>query len=185
MLLHADRLVQLVCIDPLCYNYTGNFIGAYVRGKTREEALQKFSAEIEQYCHWIGLYLEKSQCSVAIIQKKRSDLQICDADSDVIFDSEIGPLTIEEYKNLRSLALKSAMDFETLYRSVPIKNKSIVSPRKTFYGMVPITADEMYIHTKNVNNYYFGEIHVPAKNEPDIYTCRLHAFEKLEEQTGY
>ena len=165
--------------------YSSNFIGAYVRGKTQEEALKKFPAEVEQYCHWLGLCVGSSQCSVAIVQKKQSNLQICDADSDVLFDSEIAPLTMDEYNKLRALALKSAMDFETLYRSIPVKNQSVVSPRKTFYGMVPITADEMYIHTKNVNNYYFREIHVPAENEPDIYTCRLRAFEKLEEQPDF
>lgn len=165
--------------------YLSNFIGAYVRGKTREEALRKVSAEIEQYCNWLGICVDSSQCSVAIIQEKQSDLQICDADSDVLFDSEIAPLSMEEYNKLRALALKSAMDFESLYRSIPIKNKSVVPSRKTFYGMVPTTADEMYIHTKNVNDYYFGEIHVPAENEPDIYTCRLHAFEKLEEQPAF
>lgn len=165
--------------------YSSNFIGAYVRGKTQEEALQKFSSEIVQYCRWLGTYIEDGECSVSIVQKKQSDLQICDADSDVLFESEIAPLTMEEYKKLYTLAMKSAMDFETLYRSIPIKDKSTVPPRKTFYGIIPTTAEEMYEHTKNVNNYYFGEIQISTENEPDIYTCRLRAFEKLEEQPDF
>ncbi|KAB2837721.1 MAG: hypothetical protein F9K45_12325 [Melioribacteraceae bacterium] len=165
--------------------YSSNYIGAYVRGKTREEALRKFPFEIAQYCRWLGTPSEDKECTISVIQEKQSNLQICDADSDVLFESEIAPLTMEEYKKLYALAMKSAMDFETLYRSVPIKDKSAVPPRKTFYGMIPTTAQEMYDHTKNVNNYYFGEIHIPAENEPDIYTCRLRAFGKLEEQPDF
>ena len=35
--------------------YAENFPGAYVRGRTREEALNKFPAEITQYCRWAAL----------------------------------------------------------------------------------------------------------------------------------
>lgn len=52
--------------------------------------------------------------------------------------------------------------------------------RKTFYGDVPCTAEEMYLHTKNVNNYYFGEIGIEADNEGTIYECRKRGFECLE-----
>lgn len=58
-------------------------------------------------------------------------------------------------------------------------------PRKTFYGDVPLTAGEMYEHTKNVNAYYFGEIEVPAENEPDLYSCRVQAFKRLEQQPDF
>lgn len=165
--------------------YSANFIGAFVRGKTREEALQKFPSEIKQYCHWLGIDMADEKFTVSIVLEKQSDLQICDADSDVLFESEIAPLTVEEYQKLRTLAMKSAMDFETLFRSIPIKDKSAIPPRKTFYGLTPATAGEMYTHTKNVNSYYFGEIEVFAENEPDIYTCRLHAFENLEAKPDF
>lgn len=165
--------------------YSSNYIGAYVRGKTKEEALLKFPLEISQYFDWLGIPFNSNEVLPSIVQEKQSDLQICDADSDVIFESEIPPLTVEEYKILKTLVLKSAQDFEALYCSVPIKNKSLTPPRKTFYGVVPSTTQEMYEHTKNVNNYYFGEIHVSAENEPDIYTCRLHAFEILEHQPDF
>lgn len=81
-----------------------------------------------------------------------------DADSDVLFQSEENALTMEEYTRLKTLALKSAIDFQKLYDSVPDKQKSNLANRKTFYGQVPRTAEEMYLHTKNVNSYYFNEI---------------------------
>lgn len=165
--------------------YAGNYPGAYVRGKTKEEAVSKFPGEIGQYCRWLGISLTEEKLGVSIVQEKLSDLQICDADSDVLFDSETVPLTMIDYKRLRALAMKSAIDFEILYRSIPVKDEPLVLPRKTFYGMIPTTAREMYNHTKNVNNYYFGEICVPAENEPDIRSCRFQAFAALEKQPDF
>lgn len=48
---------------------------------------------------------------IVIVEEKNSELAIRDADSDVLFDSERAPLTIEEYEKLKNLALKSAKDF--------------------------------------------------------------------------
>ena len=117
---------------------------------------------------------------IAIIEEKVSELAICDADSDVLFESEKAPLTAEEYKKLKALALKSAQDFLALYDSVPDKNATTAPERKTFYGRVPRTANEMYEHTKNVNTYYFAEIAVDADNDGNIYECRKRGFEALE-----
>ena len=36
------------------------------------------------------------------------------------------------------------------------------------------------MHTKNVNKYYFSEIHVDADNDGSIYECRKRGFEALE-----
>ena len=117
---------------------------------------------------------------IAIIEEKVSELTICDADSDVLFESEKAPLTAEEYVELKTLALKSAQDFLDLYHSVPDKNAAAAPERKTFYGSIPRSAEEMYVHTKNVNKYYFSEIHVDADNDGSIYTCRKRGFEALE-----
>ncbi len=161
--------------------YAENFAGAFVRGKTKDEALSKFESEIKQYAHWAGLTLASDfSFDVRIVQEKESGLQICDADSDVIFDSEKLPLIRAEYGELKALALKSARDFLALYESVPNKTGTVLSPRKTFYGNMPLTADEMYSHTKNVNSYYFGEIGTEASNLPDILSCRREGFAKLE-----
>ncbi len=165
--------------------YSENYIGAYVRGREREEALNKFRSEIKQYAAWSGDEIVNSKCSIIIAQEKISSLQVSDADSDVLFNSEISPLKQGEYDRVKSLSLKSAKDFLLLYQSIPDKVGTTLSPRKTFYGDVPISAQEMYEHTKNVNDYYFSEINVPATNEPDIYTCRVRAFEELEKQPNF
>lgn len=87
---------------------------------------------------------------------------------------------MDEYEVLRDLALKSATDFLRLYESIPDKNASVLPIRKTFYGQVPHTAEEMYLHTKNVNNYYFGEVGIDVDNDGTIFECRKRGFEQLE-----
>lgn len=164
--------------------YSVDYIGAYTRGESLETALFKMKREIKSYCNWAGLDIpERIECEV--VQEKSSDLQIRDADSDVLFDSEKALLTFAEYTELKHLALKSAADFLKLYDSIPDKHKSANPPRKTFYGEVPRTALEMYEHTKNVNNYYFGEIGVDASNEGSILGCRKEGFNALETQDGF
>lgn len=159
--------------------YAVDFVGAYTRGETLEAAVRKMQAEICSYLKWCGKKAVTNM-DVAIIEEKVSELAICDADSDVLFESEKAPLTAEEYKKLKALALKSAQDFLALYDSIPDKNATAAPERKTFYGKVPRSADEMYEHTKNVNTYYFAEIAVDADHDGNIYECRKRGFESLE-----
>ena len=112
-------------------------------------------------------------------------MQIADADSDVLFDSEKAPLSREEYEDLKTLVLKSARDFYILYSSVPNKHESCLPRRQTFYGSAPRTAQEMYEHTKNVNAYYFGEVGIAVGNEGTIYDCRKRGFDCLEQTPGF
>lgn len=164
--------------------YAVDHIDAYTRGETLEAAIQKMPAEICAYRKWRG---EKADTvmEVTIVGEKSSELTIRDADSDVLFESERAPLTAEEYAKLKALALRSAQDFLALYESVPDKNAAAAPARKTFYGKVPRTAEEMYVHTKNVNTYYFSEIHVDADNDGSIYACRKRGFEALESRPDY
>lgn len=182
-------IIKAVCEynEGGCLVYAENFPGAFVRGRNYENAIAKFPKEIESWLDWVnGGFEAEEPFEVELVQeKKNDDLRICDADSDVIFDSEREPLTKEEYQKLKILALRSAMDFERLYDSVPDKKMNIVPPRETFYGKIPSTAEEMYNHTMNVNSYYFGEIGVEAENGPDILSCRQKGFAELEKQENF
>ena len=164
--------------------YAVDYIGAYTRGESLSVAMAKMPEEIASYLKWCG---ENSSDNFEIIitQEKTSDLAIKDADSDVLFESEKTPLTEDEYEKLKALALKSAKDFLTLYNSIPDKSATVITERKTFYGQVPRSADEMYEHTKNVNEYYFAEIEVDADNIGTIYECRERGFEALEAKADY
>ena len=164
--------------------YAVDYIGAYTRGESLEIAKAKMPGEIISYLKWLGEDTSDN-IEVAIIGAKASDLAIKDADSDVLFESEKAPLTMEEYQKLKALALKSAKDFLALYESIPNKSASSIAERKTFYGRVPRTADEMYEHTKNVNEYYFSEIEVDADNGDNIFECRKRGFEALEAKPDF
>ena len=164
--------------------YANNFVGAFTRGASKGEAILKMPEEIRRFQLWRG-ETPLDDYDIEIVQEKESGLQIRDADSDVLFTTEKEPLSAEEYQHLKSLALKSAEDFHTLYSSFPDKHKSALPYRKTFYGSVPRTAEEMYQHTKNVNEYYFSEVGAEADNEGTIVSCRVRGFEALESITGY
>lgn len=164
--------------------YADNFVGAFTRGASKEEAIRKMPEEIRRFQLWRG-ETPLEDYDIEIVQEKESDLQIRDADSDVLFAAEEKPLTAGEYQYLKNLALKSAEDFNALYLSFPDKHKSALPHRKTFYGAVPRTAEEMYQHTKNVNEYYFFEIGAEADNEGTIVSCRARGFEALESIPGY
>lgn len=164
--------------------YADGFPGAFARGESLETAKKKIPGEIASYCRWAGMACPEG-VEVEILQEKDSDLQIRDADSDVLFDSERAPLSREEYERLKALVLRSAADFHALYESVPEKEKSCLPPRRTFYGDVPRTAEEMYRHTRSVNAYYFAEISVEADNEGTILECRERGFAALEKIPGF
>ena len=164
--------------------YAENFAGAYTRGESKEIALQKMIREVESYLEWKGAAVPDS-LETLIVQEKASLLEISDADSDVLFEEEKRPLTRAEYEELKALALKSAQDFLDLYEAIPDRNKSCLPIRKTFYGQVPRTASEMYEHTKNVNDYYLGEIGVETDHEGTIVECRQRGFAMLEGQPDF
>ncbi|MBQ8831591.1 MAG: hypothetical protein IJ017_08330 [Oscillospiraceae bacterium] len=164
--------------------YAADFLGAYTRGESLETAIAKMPAEIDSFAKWAGVEISES-VEVEIAQEKPCDLQIADADSDVIFDNETVPLSREEYEHLKALALKSAEDFYNLYISIPDADAVISEDMGTFYGKKPKTAREMYDHTKSVNTYYFAEIGVAADNNGDIYECRERGFELLEKKNGF
>ena len=158
--------------------------GAYTRGASLKEALAKMPDEIRSWKQWAGETPPESvEC--AIVQEQFSHLLVRDADSDVLFESEKAPLTLDEYAWLKSLVLKSAADFQTLYDAIPDAHISCLKPRVTFYGALPLTAQQMYQHTHSVNPYYFGEIHISADAKEDILACRERGFALLEMQKDF
>ena len=164
--------------------YATDFIGAYARGERLEIAKAKMPQEILSYRNWIGKDTNES-IEIVLVGEKASDLAVRDADSDALFETEKAPLTRAEYECLKALALRSAEDFLSLYASLPDKNAVASPPRKTFYGQVPRSAEEMYAHTKSVNAYYFAEIGVEADNSGSILDCRKRGFDELEQMPDF
>ena len=164
--------------------YAADYPGAFTRGESLEAAMAKMPQEIRSYCRW-GALETPADLSCCVVQEKESALLIRDADSDVLFDTERSPLSMEEYEKLKRLALASARDFQRLYDAIPDHHQSCLAARKTFYNQIPRTAQEMYDHTRSVNAYYFGEIEVDADAEGGIAECRKRGFAILEQQTDF
>lgn len=164
--------------------YSDNYIGAYTRGATKDIALSKMADEIRSYLNWKKDFVPEA-FEMEIVQEKLSELNICDADSDILFDTEKGKMDPIAYQELKALALRSAQDFLALYEAIPNKDKSCLPTRQTFYGQVPRTAFEMYEHTKNVNDYYFGEIGIDVDNNGTILSCRKRGFALLEARRDF
>ena len=164
--------------------YSSNLIGAFTRGESREIAVSKMQDEVKAYLRWKNKSVP-DDLEISIDEEWKSNLHICEADTDVIFEKERENLSLEEYLELKKLALKSAKDFLTLYNSIEDKHTSAVPEKLTFLGPRPRTAYEMYEHTKEVNSYYFGEIGVSADNEGTIYECRERGFELLEKRVDF
>lgn len=90
--------------------YAVDFVGAYTRGETLEAAVRKMQAEICSYLKWCGKKAVTSM-DIVIIEEKVSELAICDADSDVLFESEKAPLTAEEYIKLKGTCAEISSRF--------------------------------------------------------------------------
>lgn len=168
--------------DNGCLLYAEHYPGAFARGKTPEEAIRKLPVDVEQYCRWSGLIPERE---VQVVQRSQTALQVCDADSEVLFESEKMLLSTIEYEKLKCLALRSAKDFQVLYDSIPDKDRSGLPVRKTFYGEVPRTARQMYEHTNGVTNYYSGQLGVKMENPSSIMEGREEAFHRIERLPGF
>lgn len=162
--------------------YAANYPGAFVRGSTENEALAKFGGELRSYLRWSGASDPGYESpEIEIVQRKESELRICQADSDVLFDSERCPMTEAEYQRMKLLVLKSARDFRRLYESIPNPEISGLPKRSCFYGDVPRTPAQMYAHTNQTTAYYTAAFGLSTENVADIYLNRMQALSELED----
>ena len=175
-------------IEAVCeYNdggylfYAANYPGAFVRGASEAMALAKFGGEIRSFLRWSGEPVPRfDEPEIVVVQRKRSELQICDADSDVLFDSERRALPEPEYEHGKALMLKSARGIQKLFGGIPNPDISDRAPRTSFYGPVPRTPREMYRHINDVTAYYAAAVGIGLENVPDLYLNRLQVLSELE-----
>nr|WP_300657129.1 hypothetical protein [uncultured Acetatifactor sp.] len=164
--------------------FAENFPGAFSRGKTRDEALGKLVGEVRQFLLWSTGMKCSDDCYIEIVQEEKSDACISDADTTIIFDSEELPLTFNEYQYTKSLVIKSAKDFKILYDSIPDVKQTTLPARQTFYGSIPRTPEEMYMHTNEVTKSYLDGL-ATIENNTDIYLNRIIAFQQIEQVPNY
>ena len=156
--------------------------GAYIRGKTLEEARGKVNKEIALCTEWLNF--EKAIDMQINEEIKNSDLHIEDADSDIIFDSELIDFDKkEEFLFWCNKILLSGTKTEEIYKRM--KNKSLIDitmKRKTFYGDVYCTINDQYRHIVNVQNYYLNQIGTEMNIADELRLNRMEFIEKLKEK---
>lgn len=164
--------------------YAENFVGAFTRGKTKEEALCKLKNEVNQYLLWSTGVQNPDELSIEVVQEEKTSAEISDADTNILFHSEKIPLTETEYEQTKRLVIKSAFDIKELYNSIPDKDKTSLSPRQTFYGDIPCTANEMFEHANAVSQPYVRGL-VKIDDVFDIYLNRVAIFDQTEKLPNY
>ena len=156
--------------------------GAYIRGKTLDEARGKVNKEITLYTEWLNF--EKAIDMQINEEIKESDLCIEDADSDIIFDSELTDFDKkDDFLFWCNKVLLSGAKTEEIYKKM--KNKSLIDitmKRKTFYGDVYCTINDQYRHIVNVQNYYLNQIGTKMNIADEFRLNRMKFIEKLKEK---
>lgn len=160
--------------------------GACSRGPSLSVALVKFDHELRSYLRWSDCLFDcDAHFTPIVVEEHSSNLDIADADSDVLFGSEIGPLDPATYCRLKRLVLQSAADYQTLHDAIPHRGRLLFPARRTFYGELPRSASALYRHMTGVNGYYWQNIGLDTPDTGALLVDREEGFRLLEARSDY
>jgi len=135
------------------------FPGAYTRGDTEHIAYGKARQELLEYAKWANIIIPQENIEIADRVKAKSDLQINDADSEILLDIDRQRLSESEFERWCKLVILSANCVKKLYDSITDKNwVQAEKLRCSFLGNPPSTAHEMFLHIDVVCWYYLSRI---------------------------
>jgi hypothetical protein len=156
--------------------------GAFVRGRTEEEAVAKVDREVDLYLKWLGIK-QRHEYKIQIAQRHRSSLQVEDADNEILLEADKEIMKEEEFRNLLELVWYSGETFLRLYTSAKFKNWIDESRiRKTFYGENPKTIQEIFDHVNGCQYYYLSRTKMKFKEEgKEFLDIRNFCLAKLED----
>jgi len=156
--------------------------GAFVRGRTEEEALSKVDGEVKVYLKWLGIEQKWSYDSV-IVQRHQSSLMIEDADCEILLNIDKETMSGEDFTNLIDLVSYSGETFLKIYTNAKFKDWiDETRIRKTFYGENPKTLQEIFNHVKGCQYYYLSRAKIAfEKTEEDFMKIRDFCLRKIEE----
>lgn len=158
--------------------------GAFTRAKKLDDAIAKVIDETRMYESWVGKTyneLESLEYEVEVVQKEITNAQLDDGDTEILTlrDKDLDPAY---FNQLKMLALKSAVDFQKLYDSIPDKECNDDSKiRTTFYGKVPSNAKKMLFHVDKVTAYYLSRININfSEDKNDLVANRIQSLKLIE-----
>ena len=155
--------------------------GAFIRGRTEEEAISKVRPEVNLYLKWLGK--KKTDYKIQVVQKHQSALAVEDADNEILLEADKKVMGEEEFRNLVGLVYYSGETFLQLYKKTRFKDWiDELRIRKTFYGENPKTIQEIFDHVKGCQYYYLSRTKITFdKREEDFIKIREFCIEKIEE----
>lgn len=171
--------------DRGCMLFSADCPGAFARGRDRREAMAKLPGDVRSFCRWAGLPIPAPSLVKILEEVYQPELQVEDADGNVLFSSERAPLTPEEYAPLRALVLKSAQCLDQLYAAIPDPEAPLGPERATFYGRCPNTARAMFDHVNNCTGYYIAGLGAECDILPGCCATRLGALAATEALPGF
>ena len=161
--------------------------GAFARGETVTEAMRKLPAACRRYRLWARLPANAAAGSeeVRCTRKLKVDANLEDGFTEALFPEEKLALDMARYTSLKTLCLASARDMETLFNSIPQKDRALLKSRRTLYGKVPVTAREMLSHVADAQRAWAALFNVDLGEGRGLLADRKRLFAGLESQPGY
>ena len=162
--------------------------GAFARGETVEQAAKKLPAACRRYRLWAKLSSEAAgldQEQVRCVKKYKVDAAVEEGFTTVLLPGERLPMDMAQYTALKTLCLASARDFETLFASIPQKDRALLKSRRTLYGKVPVTARVMLSHVLDSQRSWALLFGVDLGEGQGLLADRKQLFAGLEAQPGF
>jgi hypothetical protein len=156
--------------------------GAFVRGKTEEEALSKVEREVRSYARWIDVE-SPDRYEVNVSQRHLCALTVEDADSEILLEEDKSPSTDDQFIELCGLVRYSGETFYSLFRKAELEDWVDESRiRKTFYGETPKTIREIFDHVNGTQYYYLSRAKPRAEQRiEDFLEARQNCLSALSE----
>jgi len=140
--------------------------GAYTRGAVEDTAYGKARQELLEYAKWADVVIPQETIEITDRVKAKPDLQIDDADSEILLDIDRRRLSGSEFERWRGLVILSANCVKELYDSITDKHwVQAEKLRSSFLDHPPSTAHEMLLHIDVVCWYYLSRIGIDEKFE--------------------
>ena len=162
--------------------------GAFARAETAAEAMRKLPAACRRYRMWARLSPDTEAVGaeeVRCMRKLKVDAAVEEGFTQALFPEEKLALDMARYTSLKTLCLASARDLETLFKSIPQKDRALLKSRRTLYGKVPVTAREMLSHVTDSQRAWAALFGVDLGEGQGLLADRKRLFAGLESQPGY
>lgn len=139
--------------------------GAFVRGKTLDEALSKVEHEVKIFKKWLGMDIEQDIVP-KVVQIHKSSLKVEDADNEILLNDDKEKMDIKEFEMLADLVTKSAKSTFDIFDNAKYKDWiDSDRDRATFYGHTPKTIREIFEHIDSVQYYYLSRLNIDIPKE--------------------